>query len=450
MVFTSFHYLLVFLPIAVLIVALSSRYFCEGSKNWVLSSVITLSLIFYATWNVNYLLLLLVSIIFNYCLGRFINRSTHNLRRIALCFAIAINLMILGYYKYTNFVVDSINHLINTDIVIGKIVLPLAISFFTFQQIAWLMDQYRNEAPKCSFLSYASAVTFFPHLIAGPIVQYHDLIPQFQKQRAFIPNSNQVLFALLLIAFGVFKKIVVADSLAPYVSNYYDKVEILNFFQALTAVMGYGMQLYFDFSGYCDIAIGSALLLGISLPENFNQPYRSANIKEFWQRWHITLGSFFSRYLYFPLGGSRKGKVRTLFNLFVIMFLSGIWHGAGVGFIVWGALHGIAMVTHRLYSFSGLVLFPKKVSVLLTFIFITLAWIPFRAETWDKTTKIIDGLTSFDQLAGVSLFESLNDGTQLISFISRQLALPFSDACYFITLLFFFLMQLYFSFLVLK
>ena len=197
------------------------------------------------------------------------------------------------------------------------------------------------------------------------------------------------------------------------------------------------MQLYFDFSGYCDIAIGSALLLGISLPENFNQPYRSANIKEFWQRWHITLGSFFSRYLYFPLGGSRKGKVRTLFNLFVIMFLSGIWHGAGVGFIVWGALHGIAMVTHRLYSFSGLVLFPKKVSVLLTFIFITLAWIPFRAETWDKTTKIIDGLTSFDQLAGVSLFESLNDGTQLISFISRQLALPFSDACYFITLLFF-------------
>lgn len=396
MVFTSFEYLLLFLPVACLLMVGLTRLTPETWGQARQTLIIILSLVFYATWKIDYLWLLLSSIVFNFSFGWLIHQSKGASQKLILGFAVAVNLGALGYFKYTNFVVDSVNYLANTNFFVEKIVLPLAISFFTFQQIAWLVDQYRNDAPKCSFIAYSSAVTFFPHLIAGPIVHYHDLLPQFQEKNAFKASAEQTLNGLFLISFGVFKKIVIADTLAPTVTQFFDKTEVLNAYQAWLGTFGYTMQLYFDFSGYCDIAIGSALLLGITLPLNFDLPYKSRNIQEFWQRWHITLGDFFARYLYIPLGGSRKGNTRTLINLFIVMFLSGIWHGAGVGFIIWGTLHGLAMVIHRFCKFAELRALPRRLAIFITFMFVSLAWIPFRGESWEKTEKIIKGLFHFD------------------------------------------------------
>ncbi len=429
MVFTSFEYLLLFLPIACLLIGLFTRLAPVGWGRAAQALVIVLSLFFYATWKIDYLWLLLASIIFNFSFGYLIHNSKGLNQKLILGFSIATNLTALGYYKYTNFAVDSFNYIAGTHLVVEKIVLPLAISFFTFQQIAWLVDQYRNEAPKCSFVAYSSAVTFFPHLIAGPIVHYHDLLPQFQRNNAFRASAEQILNGLYLISFGVFKKIVIADTLAPYVTQFFDKTDVLNAYQAWLAMFGYTMQLYFDFSGYCDIAIGSALLLGITLPLNFDLPYKSRNIQEFWQRWHITLGDFFARYLYIPLGGSRKGKIRTLLNLFTIMFLSGIWHGAGVGFIIWGVLHGVAMVIHRTGKFIGIKALPKKLAVFITFIFVSLAWIPFRAESWEKTLKVFHGLVNFEGVPVPSFIYRIlpiEQGQNVLS-LSKILAMEHDD-----------------------
>ena len=363
LVFGSVYlYLLCFLPIVVLI-----HYFLLGIGPYkyriVISEffIIVTSLIFYGTWKPIYLLLLTFSIVFNYLMGNVINDSRGGARKVYLALAVLANISLLIYFKYTNFIVDSTNYIFHWHIVIDQIVLPLAISFFTFQQIAWLMDQYRSDAPSCNFLDYSCAVVFFPHLIAGPIVHYHDLIPQFivdwKLRRNYI--SEKLFNALFLISFGVFKKIVIADTLSYYVGLYFDTNSQINFLQAIVATLAYTFQLYFDFSGYCDIALGSALLLGISLPLNFDLPYRSASIQEFWRRWHITLGQFFTRYLYFPLGGSRKGFAKTLRNIFLIMFISGIWHGAGVGFILWGTAHGVAMVVQRCYGKFKFPVLPK-------------------------------------------------------------------------------------------
>lgn len=429
MVFTSFEYLLLFLPIACLLIGLFSRF---APLNWggaVQALVIVLSLIFYATWKIDYLWLLLASIVFNFSFGQLIHNSKGFAQKLILGFAVTSNIATLGYFKYTNFIVDSVNYLSGANFIVEKIVLPLAISFFTFQQIAWLVDQYRNEAPKSSFVAYSCAVTFFPHLIAGPIVHYHDLLPQFQKKKAFQASADQILNGLYLISFGVFKKIVIADTLSPYVKQFFDNTDVLNAYQAWLGTLGYTMQLYFDFSGYCDIAIGSALLLGITLPLNFDLPYKSRNIQEFWQRWHITLGDFFARYLYIPLGGSRKGKLRTLLNLFTIMFLSGIWHGAGVGFIIWGVLHGIAMVIHRAWKFMGLGTLPKGLAVFITFIFVSISWIPFRAESWEKTVKVFNGLFNFDGVPVPSFIYRvlpIEQGQSVLS-LSKILAMKHDD-----------------------
>ena len=440
MVFTSYLYLLCFLPIVVLI-----HYFLLGIGPYkhriVLSDffIIVTSLIFYGTWKPIYLLLLTFSIIFNYLMGNVINDSRGGVRKVYLALAVLANISLLVYFKYTNFIIDSTNYIFHWHIVIDQIVLPLAISFFTFQQIAWLMDQYRNDAPSCNFLDYSCAVAFFPHLIAGPIVHYHDLIPQFivdwKLRRCYI--SEKLFNALFLISFGVFKKIVIADTLSYYVGLYFDTNSQINFLQAVVATLAYTFQLYFDFSGYCDIALGSALLLGISLPLNFDLPYRSASIQEFWRRWHITLGQFFTRYLYFPLGGSRNGFPKTLRNIFLIMFISGIWHGAGVGFILWGTAHGVAMVTQRCYGKFKFTVLPKWLSVTITFAFVSLAWIPFRAVTWEKTCRIFDAFTTEFTQQQVSVLRSV-DITSLDSVfnsLGKLLKLNYQDSVVLILML---------------
>lgn len=385
MVFTSFEYLLCFLPVVLCIAYLCARAKQGCAIVWIVAA----SLFFYAFWKLSYLPILLASILFNYSCSRLIARSSF--KKAWLFVGVAANITLLAYYKYSNFAVDILNSVTGANYHLQKIVLPLAISFFTFQQIAWLVDQYRNDAPKSSFLEYICAVTFFPHLIAGPIVQYHDLIPQFQSNACFVPRWDPVAKGLFLIACGVFKKIVIADTLALYVSFAFDEAVSLGLLQAWLAVFSYTMQIYFDFSGYCDIAIGSALLLDVRLPDNFRSPYKSGSIREFWQRWHMTLGSFLTRYLYIPLGGSRHGLARTCLNVLLVMCLSGLWHGAGFGFILWGMAHGLAMVIQRLWHVAGHRL-PAIFATALTFFFVSFTWVLFRATDLEAALKVYKGM----------------------------------------------------------
>lgn len=397
MVFTSFQYLLAFLPIVIVLCLFIKRF----SHNAVIIFLIIASFIFYGTWNPKYLILLIGSILFNYSVGKVIEKSDS--KKLVLIAGVCCNIALLGYFKYTNFFVDSFNAIFRSNYIIEHIVLPLAISFFTFQQIAWLMDKYHGESPECTFLEYCCAVSFFPHLIAGPIVQYHDLIPQLQSRKSFTLDWKNILNGCILISAGTFKKIIIADTLAFFASKWFGDPSDLNALQAWFGLFAYTMQIFFDFSGYCDIALGSALLLGIRLPINFNDPYRSYSVRDFWRRWHITLGYFLAKYVYIPLGGSRKGIRRTCINLLIIMFISGFWHGAGVCFILWGLWHGVGMVVNRLYEHFELKLIPKRLCAPLTFLFTSLAWVFFRAKSFDDALSYFRALFSF-QLSDLTCF----------------------------------------------
>lgn len=304
----------------------------------------------------------------------------------------------------------------------------MAISFFTFQQIAWLVDQYKNETPECSFSEYTCAVSFFPHLIAGPIIQYHELVPQLQNKSSFSLNWDNIAAGLFLIGMGAFKKIVIADSFSDYVALCFDVLNSLGILQAWVATLAYTMQIYFDFSGYCDIAIGSALLLGITLPINFNAPYKALSIQDFWRRWHITLGYFLTNYLYFPLGGSKGTILRTCFNIFFVMFISGIWHGAGFTFLLWGTVHGLALVVHRLWRQMGRKL-PVGLAKGITFLFVSLAWVLFRAKDIHSAQKIYLALFGFDKIEFPRVVESfLGSGADIVFLKTKELFhMPASD-----------------------
>lgn len=338
------------------------------------------------------------------------------IKKIWLAFGVTINLAALGYFKYTIFFVNTFSAMMDVEYSVKSIALPLAMSFFTFQQIAWLVDAYRNDAPKSSFLEYICAVTFFPHLIAGPIVQYRDLIPQLQNKKAYTLNWDYVAKGLFLIGCGVFKKIVFADTLATFVAHSFDIAATLNFIQAWLSVFAYTMQIYFDFSGYCDIAIGSALLLGIRLPDNFRSPYKAGSIREFWQKWHITLGYFLTKYLYIPLGGSKRGLIRTCANVLCVMFISGLWHGAGFGFILWGVLHGAAMVIQRLWNAAGHTL-PAIPAKCLTFMFVATAWVLFRATDLNAAAKVYRGMLGLDGVALPRIFQKILPASWEISYL---------------------------------
>ncbi len=402
MIFTSYQYLLCFLPIAVL----GYYFFANKSRvagiNWIVFG----SFFFYATWSPLYFFLLLASILFNYNVGIWIRRAVHKGKnsKLRLGVGITINILLLAYFKYTNFFITTTNDLLGTTYSLAPIILPLAISFYTFQQIAWLMDQYRKEIISCTFNEYVCAVAFFPHLIAGPIVRYAHLLPQFQDDIPRVVNWQNIAKGIFLICLGTFKKIVIADTLSQYVAYGFSYESAYTFIPAWEVALSYSFQIYFDFSGYCDIAIGSALLMNFDLPDNFHSPYKSSNIREFWRTWHITLGDFLTRYLYFPLGGSRLGLTRTCINLFLVMAISGIWHGAGYGFIIWGVLHGLAMVVHRLWSELGLRL-HKILATIITFTFVTFTWVFFRAVDLDSAFRIFKGLFGFNGIALPKVFE---------------------------------------------
>jgi len=389
MLFSSWQFIFVFLPIVFFVYfLLTKQKMIIGSKMW----LVTASLFFYGYWDINYLPLILGSLAVNFALGTGLSQShLHNNRinrKVSLTIGIVINLSLLAYFKYAVFFVENINAVISLNLNLQNIALPLAISFFTFQQIAYLVDSYKGQTSEYDLLNYMLFVTFFPQLVAGPIVHHNEMMSQFQSKWNWLPKYKNILSGVLLFSIGLFKKVVIADTFSIWADAGFANSIALDFWGAWVTSLSYTFQLYFDFSGYCDMAIGAALLFNIRLPINFNSPYKSLDIQDFWRRWHITLGRFLRDYIYIPLGGNKNKNISTYSNLFITFLLGGLWHGASWMFVIWGALHGSALVIHRMWRMAGGKL-PKMLAWFVTFNFINLTWIFFRADNIGSAIGII-------------------------------------------------------------
>lgn len=404
MLFNSLEFIFIFLPISFFV------YFLLNSvgkpivgKAWLVCA----SLFFYSWWNIAYLPLILASMGVNYfvgvCLGR-INNSVYLKvidKKILLIIGIVFNLGLLGFFKYANFFIENVNAL-GADFELPDIVLPLAISFFTFQQIAYLVDSYREEMREYNFLNYALFVTFFPQLIAGPIVHHKEVMSQFASILNLSKSYRNISVGLFIFSLGMFKKVVIADTFAHWAILGFDGNSDLGFFDAWVTSLSYTFQLYFDFSGYTDMAIGAALLFNIKLPVNFNSPYKAKDIQDFWRRWHMTLSRFLRDYLYIPLGGNRVSNSRTYINLFITFVLGGLWHGASWMFIIWGSMHGLALIVHRFWTRIGLVM-PTLLAWFVTFNFINITWVFFRANDMQSALRVLQGMFNFKDIVNRDL-----------------------------------------------
>ena len=397
MLFNSFEFILIFLPTTFFVFFFLNSFLGEkASRIWLLGA----SLFFYGWWAPVYVPLILGSIIFNYGISRaFLFLESANKASQQICLAIGVlgNLTLLGYFKYADFFIENLNWAFDSKFELLHLILPLAISFFTFQQIAYLVDSYIGKVRESNFLNYSLFVLFFPQLISGPIVHHNEMMPQFNDPINKRVNFANVVSGFLVFSIGLFKKVVVADTFAIWASRGFDTTEIVTFIEAWIASLSFTLQLYFDFSGYTDMALGAALLFNVHLPKNFNSPYKALNIRDFWRRWHMTLSRFLKDYIYISLGGNRSGSFRTYMNLIATFFLCGLWHGAGWTFVFWGLLHGIALAVHRFwlkvnikmnYFFAGA----------LTFLFVNFSWVFFRAKEWKDATKILTGMLGFNGL----------------------------------------------------
>lgn len=353
------------------------------------------SFAFYGYCNVAYIPLLAGSILGNYgifmLVGQLKKKSWPGVQKAVTALGVAANLMVLFYYKYFNFFVENINRFLKTDFLLENIVLPLGISFFTFQQVSFLIDCYRGENGNYSFLDYSVFVAFFPQLVAGPIVLHGEMIPQFSEKERFTPNWENIAVGIRYFVLGLFKKTMVADRFGNLVNLGYVYPFERNMPGTVLIIVSYTLQIYFDFSGYSDMAIGLGKLFGVDIPINFNEPYKTVNIAEFWKRWHITMTGFFTKYLYIPLGGNRKGRYRTYLNVMIVFTLSGLWHGAAWAFVLWGMLHGMALVFHRIFK-SYIEKLPHILTGFFTFVFVNLAWVLFRTESIGRTKQVLTRL----------------------------------------------------------
>ena len=415
MLFNSVVFIFAFLPIVFFVYFyLLHKRLLVGAKGFLVFA----SLFFYSWWNVVYLPLILISMLFNYVVGNSLNNSEDKIksfsRKSILIFGIIANLSLLGYFKYADFFIENINFALNSNLSLLHLALPLAISFFTFQQIAYLVDSYRKETKEYDFLNYALFVTFFPQLIAGPIVHHKEMMPQFASKWNLVKDYKNIALGLFIFSIGLFKKVVIADTFAVWATTGFDTAITLTFFEAWATSLSYTFQLYFDFSGYCDMAIGAALLFNIKLPINFNSPYKALDIQDFWRRWHITLGRFLRDYVYIPLGGNKRGNFRTYNNLIMTFIIGGFWHGAGWTFLFWGFLHGMALAIHRLWQTIGFRL-PKILAWFITFNFVNIAWIFFRAKEWDDAIKVLKGMFGF---TGINVSEKFAVSFKYLTHIS--------------------------------
>ena len=380
MIFNSYVFILFFLPLCII------GYFGFNhimQKTLAQLFLLGMSLWFYAYFNTKYLSIIIFSTVCNYLFYKIlIVRLTQ--RKLIMIVAVIIDLGILFYYKYFDFFLENINAVFHTDFTTRNIILPLGISFFTFQQISFIIDTYREPVPppgkRYNFIEYASFVTFFPQLVAGPIVSHEELIPQFRDDRRKKFDWSNFSEGIYIFVLGLAKKVLIADTFGNAVNWGFTNISLLNTKDAVIIIVSYTIQIYFDFSGYCDMAIGIGKMLNIDLPVNFNSPYKARTITEFWKRWHITLTRFFTKYVYIPLGGNRKGAVRTYINILVVYLLSGLWHGANWTFVFWGFCHGVFCVITR-WGNKIFERIPKVVNWMITFAFLNVSWLFFRADT---------------------------------------------------------------------
>ncbi len=420
MLFNSYNFLFGFLPICLLVASLLARLRHREPYLWWL---VIASVTFYGWQNLTLMGIFLSSIVVNHLFSRRLMRREDRHKFVVLTLAVIANLFFLGYFKYLNFFVNSANAVLGTDWAFGKIALPLGISFYTFQQIAYLVDVYRGEVTEHKFLEYSLFVTFFPQLIAGPIVHHREILSQFASPKRFRLNSADAAVGMTLFTVGLFKKVVIADSLAPFASVIYQMAQEKREIHWAAAWMGaiaFSLQLYFDFSGYSDMALGLGRLFSIRLPLNFDSPYKSASIVEFWRRWHITLSHFLRDYLYIPLGGSQRGRIRRYMNLMLTMLLGGLWHGAGWTFVIWGGIHGaLLVINHWWDSRVKKRIDPQQHPVwriwlgrVTTFLIVTIAWVFFRAESLSAALHLLGsmfGLIGHSAIFGEVLWRRLRD-----------------------------------------
>ncbi|MBR5521025.1 MAG: MBOAT family protein [Oscillospiraceae bacterium] len=391
MSFNSYIFIFLFLPLSL------AGYF--GMNKLKLYSpakifLILMSFWFYGYFNPSYLIIMLASIGLNYCLSYVMLKSTKEMvRKIALVTGLVFNIGILFHFKYYDFFVSNINSAIGTSFAMKNLVLPLGISFFTFQQLSYVIDSYKKEVPVYDIFDYSLFVTFFPQLVAGPIVLHNEVVPQFADKTKKKMNADNFAKGIMAFSFGLAKKVLIADTLGRIVNFGFADIASLDATNAFIVMLSYTLQLYFDFSGYCDMATGIGYMFNIELPMNFNSPYRATTILEFWDRWHLTLTRFFTKYVYIPLGGSRRGKIRTYINVFIVFLVSGIWHGANWTFIVWGILHGLFSVFTRIFKkvFDKI---PKIINWIITFTFVNLTWVIFRAESLTQAGHFFSRLFS--------------------------------------------------------
>jgi alginate O-acetyltransferase complex protein AlgI len=413
MLFNSYQFIFLYLPLVVIVFFITARF------NYYLAAgcLGIASLAFYSSWHYQDLYLLLPSIACNYVVGYWLPKLLPYDRRILLVLAIAANLIVLGYFKYANFFVDNLNSISSWQLSNAKIVLPLGISFFTFTQIAYLVDSYHGKVKEFSPIQYLLFVTYFPHLIAGPILHHQDTISQFQQRKMYRWNSRNVMSGLLLFTIGLFKKVILADGVVGYVAPVFNAAKegiVPSFGDSWLGALAYTVQLYFDFSGYSDMAIGLSLLFNVKLPINFSSPYQAINITDFWRRWHITLSNFLRDYLYIPLGGNRHGQFRRYLNLLVTMLIGGLWHGAGWTFIIWGGLHGIYLVIHQTWQSTRKKLgqdlkqsswWGRLLGRAITFGAVVIAWVLFRAENLASAKIILQSMFSLPIASDLFKFE---------------------------------------------
>lgn len=407
MLFNSYEFIFVFLPLTLCGYFLLSRQRLTTAAR---SFLLLASLLFYGWWNVRYLPLILASIVFNYFVGKLLaendggRRGTGAQQAIFLA-GVTANVLLLCWFKYLDFFIDTANFMTGANLPLLKIVLPLGISFFTITQIAFLVDAYEGLVEERNFLNYTLFVTFFPHLLAGPILHHKEMMPQFDRLRNKVVNWRNISLGLALFSIGLFKKVVLADAFAVWAKAGFDSTEPLTLFPAWFASLSYTFQLYFDFSGYSDMAVGIGWLFNIALPVNFNSPYKATGLIDFWKRWHITLTDFVTTYVYTPLlrSFSKITFATSLLAIFISMLISGFWHGAGWTFIVWGGLHGLALVINHLWKKRKLAM-PRLLAWLITFNFVNLSFVFFRSRSLESAWQMLAGMCG---LNGVMLNNSL-------------------------------------------
>lgn len=423
MLFNSYAFLFVFLPVS------AAGFFAWALLQVRLATVwlAVCSIFFYSWWDWRLTSVLAASIIANYICGRTVVAKVASGRRTAaravLWIIVAANVLALGYFKYANFFVSLVPGLATTPLTWDRVVLPIGISFYTFTQIAFQVDAYQGKVKDTDLVRYILFVTYFPHLIAGPILHHAEMMPQFRRVQTYLPSLEALSVGLTVFVIGLFKKLLIADSLGRYADSAFSAAALhsLTTPTAWRGVLAYTLQIYFDFSAYCDMAIGVSRIFNIQLPANFESPYKSRSIKEFWRRWHMTLSRFLRDYLYIPLGGNRAGPSRRYVNLFVTMVLGGLWHGAGWTFIIWGALHGFYLCANHAWNamtsrFGPMPAHWGSVSSVLawgiTFVSVMVAWVFFRAPDMAIAIRVLAAMVGAQSNAGLSLWDAAAQGAK--------------------------------------